>query len=243
MGNAGPHFHRPDATSREALLTPQRYRRIREVLDQRQPDLTVLMDNVHKPHNFSAIIRSCDAVGVLTAHSVWSEPGLQTLHHTSGGSRRWVGVEAHESLDTAVRHLHDNDFTIFAANLSSKARDFRDCDYTRPSAILLGAELTGVSERGLALADQHVIVPMSGMVESLNVSVAAAVILFEAQRQRMAAGLYSASRLKPSNYERTLFEWLHPTVAAFCREHSREYPRLDEEGEIVDFHYRGTKRS
>ena len=227
------------ATDDEKPVTPERYQRIRRVLDLRQPDLTVLMDNVHKPHNLSAIIRSCDAVGVMQAHGVWCEPGLEPLHHTSGGSSRWVSIQAHDNAQTAVQHLHCQDFTIYAANVSAIAVDYRECDYTRPSAILLGAELTGVSEQALELADQHVVIPMTGMVESLNVSVAAAVILFEAQRQRLEAGLYETSRMRAPDYQRNLFEWLHPKVAAFCRAHSFDYPGLDAEGEVVDFPYRG----
>ena len=216
-------------------MTPQRYRRVRQVLDRRQPDLTVLMDNVHKPHNFSAVLRSCDAVGVYEAHAVWSEPGLAPLHHTSGGSARWVRVAAHTNTSHAAAHLREHNFTIYAAHLSSSACDYRDCDYTAPSAILLGAELTGVSPGALELADQHITIPMTGMVESLNVSVAAAIILFEAQRQRLRAGLYDSSRLAQPLYQQTLFEWLHPSVAAFCKRRGLDYPVLDEAGEIVGF--------
>jgi len=213
-------------------MSPARYRRARAVLDRRQPDLTVLLDNVHKPHNFSAILRSCDAVGVLEAHAVWPDPVLRPSHHTAGGSARWVRVRAHSSIDRAAAHLKRQGFTLYAAQPGAAARDYRELDYVRPAALVLGAELEGLSEATLALADQSLVIPMHGMVPSLNVSVAAAILLYEAQRQREQAGLYERPRLDPETYRRTLFEWLHPDVADHCRRHGRPYPPLDDEGGI-----------
>ncbi len=214
-------------------MTPKRYAKLRGVLDRRQPDLTVLLDNVHKPHNFSAIVRSCDAVGAFEAHAVWPDPKLKPNHMSSGGTGKWVRVRVHPDLDAAVSALRENGLQIVAAHLDEDALDFRQVDYTRPTAILLGAELDGVSDAGLRHADVRVAVPMAGMVESLNVSVAAAILLFEAQRQREAAGLYNHSRLDAEVYARTLFEWCHPQVAAHCRRNNRPYPALDENGDIL----------
>ena len=86
-------------------MTPQRYQKLRRVLDSRQPDLTVLLDNVHKPHNFSAILRSCDAVGIFEAHAVWQDPKLRANHLTSGGTAKWVGIRTHPDIATAVAEL------------------------------------------------------------------------------------------------------------------------------------------
>ncbi len=214
-------------------VTPERYQRLREVLDKRQPDLTVLMENVHKPHNLSAILRTCDAVGVFEAHAVNPTGGVPTYHDTSGGSHKWVYLRVHPSVEEAARLLKDRGFTIYAANLSQRAVDYREVDYTRPAAVLLGAEKWGVSERAAGLADADVIIPMMGMVQSLNVSVAAAVILFEAQRQRLAAGMYDRPRLDPETYRRTLFEWAYPREAAALRRRGLPYPRLAEDGGVV----------
>lgn len=218
-------------------MTPQRFQRIRSVLCRRQPDLSVLLDNVHKPHNFSAIIRSCDAVGVLEAHGVWPDPRLRPTNHTSGGSKKWVRIKTHRTIGGAIDGLRDNGHRIYAAHLSNTAIDYRDIDYTAPSVIVLGAELEGLSREGVALADEHICIPIVGMVHSLNVSVAAAIILFEAQRQRQQAGMYDTVRLDEKTYHCTLFEWLHPQVANYCRAKRLAYPRLDDNGEIVDFDY------
>lgn len=214
-------------------MTPERYRRLKAVLDKRQPDLTVLMENVHKPHNLSAILRTADAVGVYEAHAVHPTGGVPTFHDTSGGSEKWVYLRVHPTIEEAMAQLKARGFTVYAANLSERAVDYREVDYTRPAAVLLGAEKWGVSARAAELADADVIIPMMGMVQSLNVSVAAAVILFEAQRQRLAAGLYDRPRLDPETYRRTLFEWGYPREAAVLRRGGTPYPELDDEGRIA----------
>ncbi len=189
-------------------MTEARRRRIEEVLRRRQPDLTVLLENVHKPHNLSAILRSCDAVGVLEAHAVNPTGGVPTFNETSGGSHKWVYLRVHPDIQTAIGHLREKGFRIYATALREDAQDFREVDYTQPTAILLGAEKWGVSEEALALSHGAIKIPMLGMVQSLNVSVAAAVILFEAQRQRLKAGLYEGPRLDPELYQRVLEDWL-----------------------------------
>jgi len=216
-------------------MRPERFHRLVQVLSRRQPDLTVLMEMVNKPHNFSAILRSCDAVGVLEAHVVWPETELEVeLHHaTSAGTRKWVRVTPHPDVGRAVAHLRARGFRIVAAHPSAEARDYRDVDFTRPTALLLGAELLGVSREALAAADEHVVIPMLGMVHSLNVSVAAALLLYEAQRQRAAAGMYERCRLEPETFRRTLFGWAHPLIAAKLDAAGSPYPSLDDDGEIV----------
>ncbi len=214
-------------------MNPERFARLRRALTRRQPDLTVLMDRVNKSHNFSAILRNCDAVGVLDAHVVPPEKGLDIHHGSSAGTRKWIFVHRHHGVASAVAHLKEQGFTILAAHPSADALDYREADYTVPTAIVMGAELHGVSEEGLRLADRHVTIPMMGMVHSLNVSVATSLLLFEAMRQRQAAGMYEESRLDAEEFERRLFEWAHPTLASMRRRDGRGYPPLTEEGEII----------
>lgn len=211
-------------------MSRHRYLRARAVLDRRQPDLTVLLDNVHKPHNFSAILRTCDAVGVLEAHGVWPSPRLRPHQGRAAGTDRWVFVRTHPTLQSAIGWLKGAGFTVVAAHPAAGARDFRSIDYTCPTALLLGAELEGVSAEALGLADLCVAIPLQGMVPSLNVSVAAAVLLYEVERQRSAAGLYRGPRLPPERYREILLEWLHPDVADYCRRHGLAYPALDQDG-------------
>jgi tRNA (guanosine-2'-O-)-methyltransferase len=214
-------------------MRPERFERLRAILARRQPDLTVLMDRVNKSHNFSAILRNCDAVGVLEAHVVPPDDGLDVHHGTSAGTKKWISVRHHSSVSAAVEGLKERGFTVVAAHPSPTSLDFRDIDYTRPTAIMVGAELHGVSDEGLELADAHAAIPMSGMVHSLNVSVAAALLLFEASRQRQEAGMYDECRLDESTFRRHLFEWAHPSIANQRRRTGRSYPDLTEDGEII----------
>ena len=214
-------------------MKPERFHRLRRVLDRRQPDLTVVMEHVHKPHNLSAILRNCDAAGVLEIHAVPSEDGLQLHHGTAAGSSKWVDVREHADTGAAVEHLHGEGFEVLAAHPGDDAVDFREVDLTRPTAILMGAELHGLTDRALALADRRVAIPMMGMVRSLNVSVATSLLLYEALRQRDAAGMYDTPRLDPERRRRILFEWAWPRVARTLRERGEPYPDLDEDGRIV----------
>ena len=216
-----------------APVRPERFRRLREVLARRQPDLTVLMDRVNKAHNFSAILRNCDAVGVLEAHAVAAEPGLEVHHATSAGTKKWVRIRRHQRVGEAIAHLRADGFSVLAAHPSGEALDYREVDYTRPLAITLGAELEGVSAEALEQADGCVSIPMMGMVHSLNVSVASSLLLFEALRQREAAGMYDRSRLDPKTFEARLFEWAYPILARSRRARGIPYPRLDAEGRIL----------
>lgn len=267
------------------MTLPTRFHRLRAALDRRQPDLTVLLEEVRVERNLAGILRTCDAVGVFAVHAVWGSGKPHISRPASGGTRKWLPVRTHPTLEAAVAALRGEGFRLLAAHpdeisplrqalagggkggngrllaamqpvekgdrfaadtpaapvngrarmgeAPGRATPFREADYTRPTALLLGNEDLGLSPQALAAADERVSIPMSGLGTSLNVSVAAALLLFEAQRQRTAAGLYSASRLDQEIYDRTLFEWAHPKVAAHCRRRDVPYPALDDDGEIV----------
>lgn len=214
-------------------MRPERFRKLRQVLDRRQPDLTVLMERVHKPHNLSAILRSCDAAGVLEVHAVAPDGGLRVHHDTSGGTSRWISIRSWPRIERAVEALDSRGFQILAADPGPGAEDYRSLDFTRPTAFLMGAELDGLSDLGLELSHGRLKIPMAGMAASLNVSVAAAVLLFEAKRQRDAEGFYDEPRLDPEERDRILFEWAYPRAARRLREAGRPYPPLDDEGRII----------
>jgi tRNA (guanosine-2'-O-)-methyltransferase len=215
------------------MSTPKRYHRVRAVLDRRQPDLTVLMEDVQVPRNLAAVMRSCDAAGVFEAHAVWLGGRLKISRPASGGNRKWLPVRKHKTLPEALVHLKDRGLRVLAAHPTPDALPFRDVDYTLPTALLIGNEDNGLTAEALAGADAIVTIPMEGMGTSLNVSVAAALILFEAQRQRRAAGMYDAPRLDAETYARTLFEWTYPEIAAQCRKRGAGYPALGADGEIL----------
>ncbi len=215
-------------------MTPERINKLRTVLDRRQPDLTIISDYVHKGRNLSAIIRSADAVGIPELHCVIGDKDYQAFLGTAKGSHNWVEAHRYRDLLAPVTALKARGFQIVAAHFSERALNYHEVDYTRPTALLLGAEREGVSPQGEDLADIHVTIPMVGMVASFNVSVAAGIILSEAQRQRQLAGLYDRRRINDEDYQRLFFEWGHPKVTRFCKQKGLPYPALRADGEIDD---------
>ncbi len=220
-------------TSELVNMGNPRLQRLKSVLDLRQPDLRVFLECVHKPHNMSAIMRTCDAVGVQQVHAVALKERFSYGPRSSSGMGKWIHVTLHEDVATGIDALRTEGLRVYAAHFSDRAMDYRDVDYTQPTAILMGAELEGVSESAADLVDNHIKIPMSGLGSSLNVSVAAGVILYEAQRQRAAAGCYRSPRLGEKQYAETLFEWLYPRVAEACRRRGVRYPSLDEDGDVI----------
>lgn len=211
-------------------MSPERFARIKDTLNKRQLDLTVVMEQVHKSHNFAAIVRSCEAVGVATAHASTPEGELAKHIHTAAGSSKWVDVHVHEHINTPLNTLREQGYQLLAAHLDDNAVDFRTIDYTQPTAIVMGSELHGISDPTAQAVDQSIIIPMMGLTESLNVSVATALILFEAQRQRQNAGRYDKSQWPEADYKKKLFEWCYPDIAQHCQARNLPYPELDDEG-------------
>jgi tRNA (guanosine-2'-O-)-methyltransferase len=216
-------------------MTPARLSKIKQVLSHRQPDLTVITDHVHKGRNLAAIIRTCDAAGIQDITAVVEEDeSYRAFLRAAMGSHQWVDVHKQVGLKAAINQKKQQGFQVVAAHPSAGAKDFRRLDYTKPTAILLGAELEGVSAEGLLLADELVVIPMMGMVASLNVSVAAAIILTEVQHQRQQAGLYQGPRISSEQYQELIFRWGYPRLAKFCHQRHIPYPKLSDEGNIID---------
>ncbi|TMM45295.1 tRNA (guanosine(18)-2'-O)-methyltransferase TrmH [Colwellia ponticola] len=214
-------------------MTPERLTRINTMLDKRQPDLTVCMEGVHKTHNLAAVVRTCDAIGVSDVHAIWKSEEAEVRGGSAAGSQNWIDVHSHHNTADAIAQLKAQGMQVLVTNLSDTAVDFREIDYTKPTAIILGQEKFGASDVALALADQDIVIPMVGMVQSLNVSVACSVVLYEAQRQRVAAGMYDQPRLSNERRQRVLFEGGHPIFAEACQRKGLPYPEIDEAGQIV----------
>jgi len=215
-------------------MNDQRFARIQAMLALRQHDLTVCMEQVHKPHNVSAVIRTADAVGIHEVHAVWPSQRMRTQASASAGSNSWVKVVTHPTIGDALKQLKQQKMQVLATHLSDDAVDFREIDYTLPTCILMGQEKTGITEEALALADRKIVIPMVGMVQSLNVSVACALILYEAQRQRQNAGLYlrDYSLLDDDEQQRLLFEGGFPVLARVAKQKGLPYPRINAQGEV-----------
>ena len=141
-------------------MTPERFSRLRAALARRQPDLTVLMDSVNKSHNVSAILRTADAVALQRLHAISTNAAMRRHHMIAGGAKRWVGLVLHPSTELALAALRAEGFRLVAAHAGDGARDFRDVDYTRKTALMVGAELIGLSAQALAAADELIAIPV-----------------------------------------------------------------------------------
>jgi tRNA (guanosine-2'-O-)-methyltransferase len=190
-------------------ITERRERKFRDVIARRQPDLTVVMENIHDPHNVSAVLRSCDAVGVYRVELLYTYEKLPRIGKKSSSSaNKWLDRRAHRSVDDCYAVLRSEGFRIYATTLGDKAIPLHEADFASPSAIVLGNEHRGVSDEAAEKADARLIIPMMGMVQSLNVSVAAAVTLYEALRQRLACGRYGRLSFGETEAAAILADWV-----------------------------------
>ena len=190
------------------MRTERRLDRIEQVLRHRQPDLTVVMENIHDPHNVSAMLRSCDAAGVFEVQLVYTEEGFPDIGKKSSASaKKWVQRRRFASIDACYAQLRSEGFRIYATRLDPAATTLYEVSLATPVALVFGNEHRGVSDEAASGADGLIRIPMMGMIESLNVSVACAVTLFEALRQRLAAGQYAASKYDDKQLAVLRREW------------------------------------
>jgi len=190
-------------------MTPEREQRITSVLDKRQDNLIIMLENVFDPHNISAVMRTCDAVGVqdvyvlntrIPRHKKW---GAKSSSSAAG----WLTVHQYADAKECFNHLRSRVDHIFTTHLSTDAVSLYDMDLTGKVALVFGNEHSGVSEEILAMADGNFIIPQVGIIRSLNISVACAVTLYEAFRQKSVAGHYNRQGLPEGRYNELLKEW------------------------------------
>jgi len=187
----------------------ERQSRIGSTLARRQPGLVVVLENVHDPHNIGAILRSCDAVGVmrvLMLYTIEEPPNIKATPSASGVVK-WLEFERFTSVKNCYESLRGDGFQILATKIEPAARTIFSFDLTRPTAIVVGNEHRGISDEAAAHADHLVYIPMMGMAESVNVSVASAICLFEAMRQRLSKGMYDAVQLTQEQLSNFNAEW------------------------------------
>ena len=183
--------------------------KIHRILSKRQPDLTIVLENVHDPHNVSAVLRSCDAVGVLSVQLLYyGECEFPDLSKRSSASaKKWVDQRRFSHVKECYDTLRSEGYRIFTTALGKDARSIYDVDFTEKVALVFGNEHSGVSQEALELSDGNILIPQVGMIQSLNISVACAVTLFEAYRQRMKNGMYDAARFNEDEFHLLMDDW------------------------------------
>ncbi len=190
-------------------MTPERNERLTSVLNKRQPDLTVVLENVFDPHNISAVMRTADAVGIqdifilndkIPPHRKW---GVKS----SSSAAKWLTVHQYTDANECFAELRKHYKKIYTTHLSSNAVGLYELNLTESVALVFGNEHSGVSKEIIAMADGNFIIPQVGIIKSLNISVACAVTLYEAYRQKNHAGHYADLKLKAERLEVLRNEW------------------------------------
>lgn len=190
-------------------MTPERRERLTQVLNKRQNNLAVVLENVFDPHNISAVMRSCDAVGIqdvyvlttkIPRHKKWGAK-------SSSSAAKWLTVHQYDDADACFKELRTKYKTILTTHLSSDAVGLYEIDFTQSIALVFGNEHMGVSDEIRALADGNFIIPQMGIIKSLNISVACAVSIFEAYRQKSAAGHYAQPGLPKAEWSELFTQW------------------------------------
>ena len=190
-------------------MTPERNERLTAVLNKRQPDLTVVLENVFDPHNISAVMRTADAVGIqdifilnnkIPPHRKWGAK-------SSSSAAKWLTVHQYTDAGECFAELRRRYKKIYTTHLSTDAVGLHELNLIEPAALVFGNEHSGVSEEIIAMADGNFIIPQVGIIKSLNISVACAVTLYEAYRQKNNAGHYDAVKLQGKRLEGLRNEW------------------------------------
>ena len=178
-------------------MTPERYRRLTSVLNKRQPDFTVVLENVFDPHNVSAVIRTCDAVGIQDVYILNNSipPHKKWGYRSSSTAAEWLTIHQFTDANECFAELRKRYKKIYATYLSEDATALHQLNLTEPVALVFGNETFGVSEEIRKLVDGSFIIPQVGIIKSLNISVACAVTLYEAFRQKQIAGHYNEPKL------------------------------------------------
>jgi tRNA (guanosine-2'-O-)-methyltransferase len=195
--------------------TKERIEKVKRVLSFRQPDLRVVLEEVTNTHNASAVVRTCDAAGILYVDIISqnSEP-LPVNEAISTRAEKWIQLNYHASASECFASLRKKGFKIAATHLGEESLSYAELDYTQTLAIVFGNESEGISEEALSLADYRIKIPLLGMVQSLNLSVSVGVILYEALRQRKEKGVYQKKGLSAEEFEKYLEEWLDTSSKA-----------------------------
>lgn len=193
-------------------MTAKRVARISEVVRKRQKYLTVVLENIHDPHNVSAILRSADAVGIDRVYLIYNSNKYPRISRVSSASaKKWIEAVRFDNVRDCFNTLRQEKFKIYSTFMKEGGNDYSlyELDLTDRTALVFGNEHDGVSEDVKNLSDKNFLIPMYGMVQSLNVSVAVAVCLFESLRQRSAKKMYERSQYKKVELNKKLEDYLN----------------------------------
>lgn len=189
-------------------MTPERAAKINKVLGKRQNDLTVIIENVTDPHNIAAVMRTCDAVGISEIFVLNTKINNHKRFGTrsSSSAQKWMQTHQYTDMHECINVVKQKYKRIYATHLGEASKSIYEMDFTEPIALVFGNEKRGVSDEIRALCDGNFIIPQVGMISSLNISVACAITIYEAFRQKELAGHYQDMKLN-SEQQAQLFDY------------------------------------
>ncbi|MEO1927712.1 MAG: TrmH family RNA methyltransferase [Nautiliaceae bacterium] len=193
------------------LVSEERFEKMKNILYTRQNTLRVFMDYVYSSHNLAAIVRTCDAVNIGKLY-YRHQKKVKLNTEITMGAHKWIFHEYIDNIEDFYKNIKKEGYQVVVTLLDNETVDFREIDYTKPTLIVLGNEVEGASDISIKYADKKVKIPMYGMSQSLNVSVANAVILYEAQRQRATKRMYDTPSLPQDLIEKTLKKWAYDDI-------------------------------
>ncbi len=200
----------------KAAVRPERWAKIEGVLNRRLGAVRVVVENLHHPHNMSAVLRTCEALGIQHVHAVETAEDFTFSRRITLGAHKWLSLHRHDAFSPCAAELKALGFRLYAAMLDPAALPLEEVPVDEPVALVLGNEKDGVSPAARALCDGAYIIPMAGFAQSFNISVAAAVSLYSITRRarelRPDGGL-----LGPEERARLLETWLPKSVACGAR--------------------------
>jgi tRNA (guanosine-2'-O-)-methyltransferase len=190
-------------------MTPERTERLLSVLNKRQNNITVVLENVFDPHNIAAVMRTCDAVGIQDIYvlNTTIAPHKKFGQKSSSSAAKWLTIHQFTEAAACFAELRRHYNLILTTHLSSDAVALHAIDFTQSIALVFGNEHAGVSDAIRAMADGNFIIPQVGIIKSLNISVACAVTVYEAMRQKTLAGHYDKVALDSERYSQLRAAW------------------------------------
>lgn len=189
-----------------SLVTQNKREKINQIIKNRTRYLTIVLENVSQSHNASAILRTCDILGIQDIHVVESSRTFTADNEIAKGASKWIDVHHYENIKECAAQLKKNGYILVATTPHERGHTLPELPITRKIALMFGTESVGLSQEALALADEFVTIPMYGFTESFNISVSVAICLYDLMSKIRAADIQW--RLSPQDQAAVQRAWL-----------------------------------
>ena len=201
------------------FISEARWQRINEVLDKRIERLTVVLEDIYQPHNASAVLRSCDGFGIQDVHVIENNNEFDASSEVTIGADQWLSIHRYnkpktDNVSACFSSLKEKGYQIVATTPHENDHNLDELDISKPTALVFGTELDGVTEQVLELADIFVKIPMSGFSESFNISVSAAICLYDTSTRLRNSVPRADWALSEERREELLLEWVKQSIKA-----------------------------